>query len=103
MEIDIREFKEVIDKIFSHIMEVRGIESINLGENFYWSLSEDQSYDMSKSPEDLGVGSLDDDWEFISKVLNRDAQPVAYQLVEAAQLLKRIGEVLGKKLASEGG
>jgi len=41
---------------------------------------------------DLGVGQLTDDWEFRSKLLEEDRDPVSYELIYLARILEVIGE-----------
>ena len=54
-------------------------------------------------PGALDVGNLADDWEFVSRLLREENQPVAYQLTELAPLLAYIGEALAKDLGKRGG
>lgn len=102
MDIDTRELRVVINRLLDHIIETRGIEKVSLDENFYWNVPEEQAYDMNATIE-CDVGSLEDEWEFVSSLLDPDSDPVAYQLTEVAPIIRRIGEVLGKQLAGEGG
>ena len=72
-------------------------------ENFYWNIPAVHRYDMSSSPKELDVGSLVDDWEFVSGLVSKNDEPVVYQLTEVAPLLNYIGEALAAKAASKGG
>ena len=56
-----------------------------------------------EEPKELDIGSLSDDWEFLSKLLQSENQPVAYQLTQVAPLLRYLGEWLGEDLAKDGG
>ncbi len=103
MEIDVAQLKTVVDRLFHHIIKTRGVRRVELGSDLYWNIPEEELYNVVDRPEELDVGRLSDDWEFISKLINDEAHPVAYQLTEVAPLLRRLGEVLGKQLASRGG
>jgi hypothetical protein len=103
MEIDVVKLKAIVDRLFQHIIETRGVRRVELGSDLYWSIPEEELYNVVDRPEELDIGRLSDDWEFVSKLLNGDADPVAYQLTEVAPLLRRLGEVLGKELATKGG
>lgn len=103
MEIELRQVRDVVNKLLDHIIATRGVSKVELGQNFYWNVSEDALYKMEHKPAELDVGSLEDDWEFVSGLLKKDSVPIAYQLTEVAPLLRRIGEVLGKQLAEKGG
>lgn len=102
MEIELRQLRDVINKLFDHIIATRGVSKVELGPNFYWNVPEDDLYKVENKPLELDIGSLEDDWEFVSALLKTD-EPVAYQFTEVAPLLRRIGEVLGKQLAEKGG
>jgi hypothetical protein len=103
MEIDVVKLKLAIDRIFRHIIETRGVRRVELGSDLYWDMPEEALYNVVDQPQELDVGRLSDDWEFVSKLLEEDATPLAYQLTEVAPLLRRLGEVLGKELAPRGG
>lgn len=103
MEIDVVKLRAAVDRLFQHIIETRGVRRVELGSDLYWSMPEEELYNVADRPETLDIGRLSDDWEFISKLLNGETEPVAYQLTEVAPLLRRLGEVLGRELASKGG
>lgn len=102
MEIELRQLRDVVNKLLDHVIATRGVTKVELGKNFYWNIQEDELYKVKNKPTELDIGSLEDDWELVSGLLKAD-KPVAYQLTEVAPLLRRIGEVLGKQLAEKGG
>ena len=57
---------------------------------------------MELNPGELDVGDLADDWEFVSRLLQEENHPVAYQLTELAPLLAYLGEVLAQDLGERG-
>lgn len=103
MEIKLTELKSIIDRLFKHIIEVRGVEKVEVKKNLYWNIPEETLYNVNEDPKDIDIGSLCDEWDFISSLLDESKQPVAYQLTEVAAILRYIGEVLGKELAKSGG
>jgi hypothetical protein len=103
MEIDVVKLRAVVDRLLQHIIETRGVRRVELGSDLYWDIPEEALYNVIDQPESLDVGRLTDDWEFVSALLQEGAEPVAYQLTEVAPLLRRLGEVLGRGLASKGG
>lgn len=103
MEIDIVELKRVVDRLLDHLIHTRGVRVVELKNNYYWTVPDDQVYDMARNTFELGIGSLVDDWDFVSSLLDKETDPVTYQLTEVAPLLRYIGEVLGPELAGLGG
>lgn len=102
MEINIFQLKEVIDLVLDHIIKVRGVEFCELENEFYWNIPSPDVYEPKK-PEELDIGSLSDDLEFVLKLLENNSQPVAYQLTHLAPLLRYLGEHLSEMLAKNGG
>lgn len=97
MEIELQQLRDVVNRLFDHIITNRKVSKVELGANFHWNIMEENGlYNMEKEPTEITVGSLEDDWEFVSGLLKEDTDPVAYQLTEVAPLLRRLGEVLGK-------
>lgn len=104
MEIELQKLRDVVNRLFDHIIVTRDIGKVELDADFYWDIPEEKRYSATQpQPDDLGVGDLEDDWEFVSSLLKKGSNPVAYQLTEVAPLLRRIGEVLGRQLADKGG
>lgn len=103
MEIDLKQLKEVTNRLLDHLIETRGVTKVSIEQPFYWDLPLPETYDVEEKPPAPDVGSLVDDWEFLSGLLEADADPVAYQLTELTPLIRYIGLKLGKELASKGG
>jgi hypothetical protein len=102
VEIDLLDLKRVIDVLFEHLVKQRAVTMVELDQNFFWEVPEEAAY-LLDAPPQLDVGSLDDNWEFLSKLLVEGSSPVAYQLTELAPLLRAIGEKLARELAHQGG
>lgn len=103
MEIDLVELKKVVDRLFEHVIETRGVKVLRIEGNYYWNIPDDGVYNMSNKPTELNIGSLNDDWNFISSLLNDNADPVAYQFTEVSPLLRYLGQALSRDLAKFGG
>jgi hypothetical protein len=95
MEIDIEKLRSITNLIFDHIIEDVKIKQIELRKDYYWDIDTEQLYNMKNDPTELGVGQLYDDWEFLTKIENRD-EAVAYMLTHLAPLLRYIGEEIGQ-------
>lgn len=104
-EINLEKLQIVVNQLFDHIIKTRHVNSIKLAsnQNYYWQIEPEKLYDISVKPSEFTVGSLADDWDFVSSLLDKNSDPVAYQLTEVAPLLNYIGEALSKELAKHGG
>lgn len=102
MEINLVELKKVINRLLDHIIETRNVKVCELKTNYYWNIQSPSIYSVENEPAELDVGSLFDEWDMLSGLLDND-QPVAYQLTELAPIIRYIGEKLGEDLAKYGG
>ena len=102
-EIMIADVKSVINRILDHIVETRKVDRVVIDSPFYWDIPPEKAYDINVDVNELDVGNLNDDWDFVSTLLDDKEEPLAYQLVEIAPILHFIGEKLGKDLAKFGG
>lgn len=103
MNINLVELKYIINRLFDHIIETRNMKNCELDEDYYWNIPTSEVYQIYNNPSKINIGSLYDDWEFLSKILDTEDQPAANQLTELAPILRYLGEYLGNKLAQYGG
>jgi hypothetical protein len=103
MEIDLVKLRQVVDRLFDHVIETRGVRRVALEDQYYWEVPAPVRYRTEVDPGELDVGNLADDWEFVSGLLRDENPPVAYQLTELAPLLAYVGEALAKDLGKSGG
>jgi hypothetical protein len=91
MTINVSELRVITEKLFTHL-ENLGINSVEITEDYYWDIPEEQKYNILKEPKELDVGQLTDDWEFLLKVLEPNREPLGYSFVWLGKLLEAIGE-----------
>ena len=103
MKINLIDLRKAVDRVFEHTIETRGIKELNIPQVFYWNVSFKDRFEMAKKPEELGIGSLADEWDFAQNLLAGDGSPIAYQFCQLAPILDYIGNVLAKELAGRGG
>ena len=95
IEIEVRQLQQIANRLFEHILVNRGVSKITLDKDFYWDISSDDLYNVEREPK-MGMGSLNDDWEFVSDLLDKDSVPVSYSFTELAPLLRFLGEKVGQ-------
>ena len=91
MKIDITILENAAKDIFESIKE-KGIERIEIEEDFYWNIDSNERYDPYNDPKELDLGQLSNDWLEISKISSKEKEPIPYALVWLAALYKIIGE-----------
>ena len=95
MKIEIEELRKITNLIFDHIRDDINVSEINLDKDFYWDIDDDKIYDMESKPVEVDVGQLHDDWEFLSKIDNKE-EAVSLMFVHLAPLLRYIGTEVGQ-------
>ena len=89
--IDLRDLQKITNRLFDHIIKTRGTTSVELRSDSYWQVPIDRQFDMSSGPMELDVGSLHDDWEFVSAFLAESEEPTVFSFTELAPLLNYLG------------
>lgn len=92
--INLRELQQLTNRLFDHVIKTRGVEMVELKQDYYWNIPADQLYDVKNDVKQADVGSLYADWEFVQPLTDKETEPVALQFTEVAPLLRYIGEVV---------
>lgn len=95
MEIDIEKLRTITNLIFEHITTNLKVKKIELKQDYYWNIPSERLYDMSKDPAEFTAGQLYDDWDFLTKIEDRE-EAVALMFIHLAPLLRYIGEEVGQ-------
>jgi hypothetical protein len=92
MVVEIEKLREIIESILNHISGDLGIAQVELDEDFYWSVDSSFLYKANEKPSNFDLGSLLDDWDFLSDLPNDKDQAVSLMLTHVAPLLRYVGE-----------
>ena len=77
------------------LAKARGITEVHPGErDSYWVVSGPEWVDMTKQPQQLGVGSMDDDLSELKKLLTDPHRASSVDFDRAATLLRLISDEL---------
>jgi hypothetical protein len=95
--IPIGELRAVVNLILDHIIHDLKIENVQLDEDYYWGMGKEDLYAILNEKPDLTIGSLADDWDFLSKMdKDRRHEAVSLMLIHVAPLLRYVGEKVGQ-------
>lgn len=95
MEIEIEKLREITNLIFDHLHDDVGVHKIKLDNDFYWDIDSEKLYNIESKPDEIDIGRLNDDWEFLLKI-NSKEEAVSLMLIHIAPLLKYIGTKVGQ-------
>jgi hypothetical protein len=94
--VPVGELKAVVNLILDHIVHDLKVESIPIEENLYWDMDIKYLYDVQNKAPELDIGSLVDDWDFLTKLGTDRRDAVSLMLIHVAPLLRYIGEKVGQ-------
>ncbi|MCJ7933845.1 MAG: hypothetical protein MUW56_09465 [Chryseobacterium sp.] len=87
LELKIHDIKKIlIDKL--DIID----ETIFIDQDLYWNILDTELYDVYKDPKELTIGSIVEDYEFISAVIEGNRDIIDYDLYKLSSILKFLGK-----------
>lgn len=95
VQIDIAALQKQVNAIFDHILQIQEVEKVNLEEDYYWHMDNDNLYDVTKDPSNMGIGSLVDDLEFLSGDISDISNTSPLMLMHVAPLLEYLATEAG--------
>lgn len=93
MKILLSDLEKITEALFVKIKN-SGYDEVEISDDYYWNISNENRYTPYKEPEEFTLGQLSDDWNELSKILENSEEPINYALVWLAAILRKIGEDL---------
>lgn len=91
MKISVSELRKITEKLFNHLEEINQ-DPIEITNDYYWDISEEERYNIENEPKDLTIGQLTEDWEFLQNIKKDEEQTISYAFVWLGKILQAIGE-----------
>jgi len=93
MRVNIRHLQAVTNRLLDHLA-AQGYLSIEIPDDYYWSIPAEQRYDALRDPDpsQFGLGQLTDDWKWLQALRRPNRDPVVQQFWFAASLFQWIGD-----------
>lgn len=66
-------------------------DNFSLEKDLYWNIPDDKLYNVYQEPENLTIGSLVEDWEFLQKILRKEREVLWYDFYKVSTILTSIG------------
>jgi hypothetical protein len=86
MKINIDNIQKIASLLLERLKESKGSE-IEIKNDYYWDISEDELYSPYEEPKNITLGQLSDDLEEVQR-LNKSDDAVIYDLKRLSQILK---------------
>jgi hypothetical protein len=88
--ITVEELRELFNILMDHL-EKTGTVSVKLDRDFFWSLPQDQLYNVYEEPKNLNIAQLSESLDFLNQIRLGQREPVGFALVWLADVLRAIG------------
>ncbi|MFZ6028555.1 MAG: hypothetical protein ACOYYS_12635 [Chloroflexota bacterium] len=95
MRIDVKELQAITNILYDHLESLE-IRHVDISDDYYWNINGKKIYDPYQSPTNLDMGQLTDNWQELQKLLKGEREPIAYEFVWLAALLRAIGEKVAR-------
>lgn len=76
--------------LIQHLQERKA--SVEITDDYYWEIDEQQLYDPTKNPSAFGMGQPSEDWQRLSRIMSGAEPPIGYGLVWLASILRAVGQ-----------
>jgi hypothetical protein len=93
VQVRLSDLRAVCDRLFAHLDEM-GIEAVEIDNNYYWDIPSGARFNVDEPPVVEQIGQLTDDWADLRKLLDGTAEPIAYNFVDLAAILRAVGETV---------
>ena len=90
LELKIHDIKKIL-KILIDKLDIID-DTIIIEQDLYWNILDTELYDVYKDPNDLTIGSIIEDYEFISAVIIGNRDIIDYDLYKLSSILKFLGK-----------
>lgn len=91
MRVNTANLRRACEMLLTHL-EATGQPEIEIAEDFYWAIPQNEAYTPYSTPSQLTMGQLSDDWNEIMAIVDGDKEPLGYALVWLASVIRRVGE-----------
>lgn len=78
--------------ILSQHLAESGVKEVDLPQVAYWAIPKKYEYDAYTEPAEHTLGSLEDDWSELSKVVENPERAVGYGFVWLGAILRAVGQ-----------
>lgn len=91
LHVSLTELRRSIDLLMEHVEAATDGDTLHLDQDYFWSIPQDELYDVSNTPADLTLGQLSCSWEHLTDLLSDPDRAIGYHLVWLSEVLRAIG------------
>ncbi|MGW1072283.1 hypothetical protein [Streptomyces sp. NPDC002537] len=91
LRIPLDQLRHAFDTALRHVETSAG-HTVELGEEYFWSVPGDELYDVLNEPKTLTIGQLSESWQHLEDLLAHQDGALGYHLVWLADIIRAIGQ-----------
>ncbi|MEV3961586.1 hypothetical protein AB0M34_11905 [Nocardia sp. NPDC050193] len=91
LHVSLTELRRSIDLLMNHVAAGTDGDTLHLDQDYFWSIGEDELYEVYNTPSDLTLGQLSWSWEHLTDLLSDPGRAIGYHLVWLSEVLRAIG------------
>ena len=90
MDVKLTELKFIVDALLDKLIaeSETGYVTISDEKDYYWEVLPKSLFMIDQKPEELGIGRLSDDWEFLRPLLTEKHRVLDLTLMHVAPILR---------------
>ncbi|MFD6356871.1 hypothetical protein [Nocardia tengchongensis] len=92
LHVPLAELRRSFNLLLDHVEAATEGDVVRLDEDYFWSIPQDELYDVNSVPSNLTVGQLSWSWQHLTDLLADPDQAIGYHLVWLAEVLRAIGQ-----------
>lgn len=89
MNVNIDELEEIVSLLLKKLKHSKGKE-IELNNDYYWEISNDEVYNPYEEPKNISLGQLSEDINELNRLVNKDDDAIPYDLSRIGNILKAL-------------
>lgn len=88
IQIRVTDLKKIMNLLLSKLDSLDGNSSIILDKDLYWYIPEEELYNVYENPNNLTIGSLIEDWNFLQSCILGERDILDYDLNKLSMLFR---------------
>ncbi|MFC4373418.1 hypothetical protein ACFO5K_04840 [Nocardia halotolerans] len=92
LRIPLTELRRSIDLLMDHLEATADGGTIQVHRDYFWSISQEEMYDLTQTPVDLTLGQLSWSWAHLMDLRADPDRAIGYHLVWLSEVLRAVGQ-----------
>ncbi|WP_405492215.1 hypothetical protein [Nocardia sp. NBC_00511] len=92
LHVSLAELRRSFNLLLDHLEAATDGGIIHLDQDYFWSIPQDELYDVTTVPSNLTVGQLSWSWEHLTDLLAEPDRAIGHHLVWLAEVLRAVGQ-----------